>query len=93
MALPHPTEMRQRLANSNLVEDVIGGTTDVKCSIRSMPDPEDIYSSILGAADVSNSFIHVPNIHDGDGNLIPPDQYQTKMHDGSIIMVNVFLKL
>ena len=58
-----------------------------------MPNPEDIYSSALGAADVSNSTIHVPNIRDSDGNPITPDQYERKLEPGSIVTINVYFKL
>jgi hypothetical protein len=78
--------------NSNLVEDV-GETNDVNLNICSMPDPEDIYSTTSEATNISNSYVYIPNIHNGNGNLITPDQYETKMEDGSIVMVNVFLKL
>jgi hypothetical protein len=58
-----------------------------------MPDPDGIYSSTLGIADVSKSFIDVPNIHDGNGTLISPDEYEMKLQSGSIVMVNTYLKL
>lgn len=78
--------------NSNVVEDV-GDTSHLHLNIRDFPDPEELYSSILGAADVSNSVVHIPNIRDGNGNLITPDQYETKIQHNSIVMVNVYLKL
>lgn len=83
--------MRQK-TNSNLVEDV-GESSHLDLNIRNFPDPERLYSSILGAADVSNSVIHIPNIRDGNGNLITPDQYETKLQHDSIVMVNVYLKV
>lgn len=58
-----------------------------------MPDPEGIYSAALGAADVSNSSINVPNVRDGNGALIMPHEYEQKLETGSIVMVNVYLKL
>jgi hypothetical protein len=58
-----------------------------------MPDPEDLYSITLGAADASNSYVYIPNIRNGDGNLITPHQYEIKLEDGSIVMVNIYLKL
>jgi hypothetical protein len=89
--LPHPADMQYR-TNSNLVED-IGEPHDVPLNIRSIPDPEDVYAMTLGAADVTNSYIYIPNIRNGDGNLITPDQYETNLEDGSIVMVNMSLKL
>lgn len=35
-----------------------------------MPDPEDVYSSTLSTTDISNSSIHVPNVCDGNRNVI-----------------------
>ena len=40
-------------------------------TIADMPDPDGIYSSTLGATDVSKSFIDTPNIRDGNGVLNP----------------------
>jgi hypothetical protein len=86
--LPHPADMQ----NSNLVED-IGEPHNVPLNIWSIPDPKDVYAMTLGAANVTNSYIYIPNIHNGDGNLITPDHYEMKLEDGSIVMVNVSLKL
>ena len=62
-------------------------------NIADMPDPDGIYSSTLGVADVSKSFIDVPNVRDGNGTLITPDEYERKLDDGTVVMVNVYLKL
>lgn len=82
----------QHRGNSNLTEDS-GERSDVQLNIRSFPDPEEIYSTTLGAADTSKSYVYIPNVRNGDGNLITPDQYHIKLIDGSIAMVNVYLKL
>ena len=58
-----------------------------------MPDPEEIYSCALGAADVSKSSVHIPNIRDGEGKIITPDQYDKTLKDGSIVLVNVYFKM
>ena len=81
-----------RRDNSNIVEGSSQSSAN-KMTIRSMPDPDDIYSSTLGAADVSNSTVHVPNVRDGDGNIIPPDEYEKKLEHGSIVTMNVYFKL
>jgi hypothetical protein len=57
-----------------------------------MPDPDGIYSSTLGVADISKSFIDMPNVRDGNGKLITPDD-ERKLEDGCMVMVNVYLKL
>jgi hypothetical protein len=77
---------------SNLTEDT-NAKNDVTLNIRNMPDPEDTYSVTLGAADTSQSFVHIPDIRNGDGKLITPDQYEQQLQDGCIVSVNVYLKL
>ena len=85
--------MRQRdPGNSNLVESVDKGS-DTTLTFRSMPDPEDIYSCAIGPADTSKSFVSIPNVRDGDGDLIKPNEYQSKLVDGSIVMINCYMKL
>lgn len=37
--------------------------------------------------------VSVPNVRDGDGRLIMPHEYQSKLKDRSVVMVNAFLKL
>ena len=83
--------MHQR-GNSHIVEDM-DSNMNMKLNIRNFPDPEDIYSTTLGAADTSKSFVNIPNVRDGDGNLITPDLYEQNLHDGTIVTVNVHLKL
>jgi hypothetical protein len=58
-----------------------------------MPDPEGIYSAALGVADISKSYIDVPNVHDGNRTLIRPDEYGKKLESGMIVVVNVHMKL
>ena len=58
-----------------------------------MPDLDDTYLSTLSTTDVSNSTVHVPNVCDGDGNVIPPDEYEKKLEPGSIVIMNVYFKL
>lgn len=78
--------------NSNIVDDGPDNNT-INIEIASMPDPEDVFSTTLGAADTSRSYIRVPNIRDGNGDIIFPYEYEAKLHDGSIVVVNVSLKL
>ena len=58
-----------------------------------MPDPEGVYSSALGLADFSKSFIECPNVRDGNGTLIHPDEYGHKLKSGDVVMINVYMKL
>jgi hypothetical protein len=39
------------------------------------------------------TYISVPNIRDGDGRLILPNEYCSKLEDKSIVSVNVQLKM
>ena len=80
----------QHGASSILVKD---NNTSPKLSIHSMPNPDNIYSLTLGTIDVSKSSIHIPNICDGNEKIITPDQYDKKLEDSSIVMLNVHLKL
>ena len=73
--------------NSNLVEK---HHHQVDITIPSMKDPEGIFSSNEICKDF---FVIVPNVRDGDGCLIMPDDYGSKLENGSIVMVNVHLKL
>jgi hypothetical protein len=84
--------MRQlQQGNSNLVEDA--SDSNVNIDVRTMPDPEDVFSCALGASDTSQTSVHIPNVRNGDGDLIPPQEYEMRLHDGDIVMVNVYLKL
>ena len=62
-------------------------------TIADMPDPEGLYSSTLGLADFSKSSINVPNVRDGNGAIIRPEEYAQKLDSGMIVMVNVYMKL
>jgi hypothetical protein len=76
--------------NSNLVEHHHHPGDMTRLTIPSMKDPEDIFSSNEICKEF---FVTVPNIRDSDGCLIMPDDYGNKLENGSIVMVNVHLKL
>lgn len=48
---------------------------NIQINIASMPDPLDIFSTTLKAAEVSQSFVHIPNSCDDDQNIILPYDY------------------
>lgn len=62
-------------------------------NIWNFPNPEDIYSLTLSAADTSQSTVYIPNVHDEDGKIITPDRYDKKLVDGTVVSVTVCLKL
>ena len=82
----------QRLSNSNLTESC-ANASDKLTRVTDMPDPEDIYSLTIGGADTSASYVHAPNICDHDGAIIQPSEYERKILDGTIVMVNTSLKM
>ena len=63
---------------------------DITRRISTMPDPENLFTAIEECKEL---FIVVPNIRDGDGCIIMPDEYGKRLQNGSIVMVNVHLKL
>jgi hypothetical protein len=63
------------------------------CTIADMPDPNGVYSSTLGHADLSKSWVEVPNVRDGNGTLIRPEEYDDKLTTGTIVMANVYMRL
>jgi hypothetical protein len=62
-------------------------------TIHDMPDPEGVYKTALGHADLSKSWLDIPNVRDGNGALIKPEDYDDKLTAGTIVMVNVYMKL
>jgi hypothetical protein len=79
-------------SNSNLVE-ACADTSANKIRVVDMPDPEDVFSLTIGGADTSHSFVHAPNIRNHDGSMIQPQEYERKLTDGDVVMINVFLKM
>jgi hypothetical protein len=62
-------------------------------TILDMPDPQGVYRTALGHADLSKSWLDIPNVQDGNGALIEPAEYDDKLTAGTIVMVNVYMKL
>jgi hypothetical protein len=80
----------------NVIGLLIVGTSETPKSglgITDLPDPEGLYSSVVGSADFSRTYVDVPNIRDGNGVLITPAEYQTKLETGMVVMVTGHLKL
>ena len=61
-------------------------------TINQLPDPEGVYSRMT--ANVGTPVIvHNPNIRDGDGVPIPTTEYNNKLKNGTILMVEGYMKL
>jgi hypothetical protein len=62
-----------------------------------MPDPLQLYPHIFKNTPFEQnwkeSLISIPNIRDGNGHLISPYEYRSKLMDKSIVNINVQLKL
>ena len=58
-----------------------------------MPDPNSIYSTMLGHADLSKSWVDILNVRDGNGTLIRPEEYDDKLTTGTIVMANIYMQL
>lgn len=91
--LPRPTDMKHHTKTSVKDDDDYNTDSFTNLNIRNFPDPEDIYSLTLGAADTSQSSVYIPNVRDENGKLITPDQYDKKLIDGTVVSVTVYLKL
>lgn len=82
--------------NSNLVEENHEGDV-YRCPIKDMPDPLELYPGIFKGTHLEETwkdfFISIPNVRDGDGQLIMPYEYRSKLKDKSIVMLNIQLKL
>ena len=62
-------------------------------TLADMPDLDGVYSLILGTTDANKCLVDIPNIHDGNGALIMPGEYNKKLHHGMVVMVNVYMKM
>ena len=85
-----------RRYNSNLVESNYHPHNPTQ-RISYMRDPHGLLSSPSLPSDTdifsSKYFINIPNIRDAEGDIIMPDEYKKILKNGSIVVVNVFLKL
>jgi hypothetical protein len=68
-----------------------------QCPMSDILDPSQFYPCIFKGTYLEEKwrdvFISIPNICDGEGWLILPYEYRSKIKDRSIVMVNVQLKL
>ena len=65
--------------------------------MNQMHDPYQVYPNIFKESPLEktwrNSPVNVPNIQDGNDQIIFPHEYRSKLKDNIVVMVNVYLKL
>jgi hypothetical protein len=79
---------------NQLNEDIAMLTTIVDLNkLSSLADPSQLYHNLGQNVDLSNVTINKPEIRNHDGTLIHPREYSSKLKDGMIVGVQVYLKL
>jgi len=73
----------------------IGTTDDVTAQplLSDLPDPLGRYSSLITQYNLRDATVVAPNIRDGGGNLIRPQEYNMKIATGDVVVVECLLKL
>lgn len=61
--------------------------------LKDLPDPQKRYEALADANNLSGVTIHVPDIRDSHGKIIPPTEYDDKIVDGTIVELEVVPKL
>jgi hypothetical protein len=65
--------------------------------MKKMPDPGDVYPYIFNTTEFRETWkdllVNVPNVRDGDGRLILPHEYRSKLEDETVVVVNSYLTL
>jgi hypothetical protein len=65
--------------------------------MNEMHDPNELYPSILKNTCLEKSWrsllVNVPDVRDQHDELIMPHEYGSKLKDGTIVMINAYLKL
>lgn len=82
--------------NSNLIE-VIYQPEEIQQRIRHMRHHDHQFSllcdSILSQTTQEDCFITIPNVRDKEGQLIMPNEYETQLKEGAVMIVNVYPQL
>ncbi|KAI5980528.1 hypothetical protein EDC04DRAFT_2917868 [Pisolithus marmoratus] len=58
-----------------------------------MPDPESRYASLKNSHDLKDVTVQSPDVFDTNGVFIHAAEYNTKLHDGQVMEVDVILRL
>jgi hypothetical protein len=62
-------------------------------TVADMADPDGIYASLLGSANMKKCHLDIPNVRDGNGTLITPMEYEKRLPPGTVVMLNVYMKM
>ena len=62
-------------------------------TVADMPDPDGIYASLLGSANMNKCHLDISNVRDGNRTLITLMEYEKKLPPGTVVMVNVYMKM
>ncbi|KAI6038310.1 hypothetical protein EDC04DRAFT_3023520 [Pisolithus marmoratus] len=58
-----------------------------------MPDPESRYASLKNSHDLKDVTVQSPDVFDANGMFIHTAEYNTKLHDGQVVEVDIILHL
>ena len=61
-------------------------------TLDKMSDPKGIYASMMHNS-LTSITVNNPNIHDGKGVLMPASDYQNKLKDQMVSMVEAYMKV
>lgn len=61
--------------------------------LSDLPDPLGRYASLITQYNLRDATVVAPNIRDGNGVLIRPQEYNTKLATGDVVIVECQLKL
>lgn len=61
--------------------------------LSELPDPLSCYAALIMQYNLCDATVVAPNIRDGAGKVIRPDEYNTKLVTGNVVMVECLLKL
>jgi hypothetical protein len=61
--------------------------------ISHLPDPLGCYAALTSQLNLHETKVIAPNVRDGNGKLILPEEYGTKLHTGDVVIVEAYLKL
>jgi len=61
--------------------------------LSDLPDPLGHYAAVISEYGLQECTVIAPNIRNGQGDLIEPHEYRTKLKTGDVVMLECQLKL